>query len=59
MLQLRGLHVKHAVQRGISCPLFKAQLKSVGLAVPHRKHITSPLRAQQVNVIYRFVMMVY
>jgi hypothetical protein len=26
--------------------------------VPHRKHITSPLRAQQVNAIYRFVTMV-
>jgi hypothetical protein len=25
------------------------------LSVPHRKHITSPLRAQQVNAIYRFV----
>jgi hypothetical protein len=23
--------------------------------VPHRKHITSPLRAQQVNALYRFV----
>jgi hypothetical protein len=40
-----------------SCLLFKTQLKSVGLSVPHRKHITSPLRAQQVNdiYIYRFV----
>jgi hypothetical protein len=25
------------------------QLNYVGLAAPHRKHITSPLRAQQVN----------
>jgi hypothetical protein len=24
--------------------------------VPHKKHITSPLRAQQVNAIYSFVM---
>jgi hypothetical protein len=35
-----------------SCILFKTQLKSIGLSVPHRKHITSPLRAQQVNTIY-------
>jgi hypothetical protein len=27
--------------------------------VPHRKHITYPLRAQQVNAIYRFATMVY
>jgi hypothetical protein len=26
--------------------------------VPHRKHIASPLWAQQVNAIYRFVTMV-
>jgi hypothetical protein len=39
--------------------LFKTQLNSVGLSVPHRKHITSPLRAQQVTAIYRFVTMVY
>jgi hypothetical protein len=31
----------------------------IGLSVPHRKHITSPLRAQQVNATYRFVTMVY
>jgi hypothetical protein len=30
-----------------------------GLSVPHRKHVTSPLRAQQVNAVYRFVTMVY
>jgi hypothetical protein len=27
--------------------------------VPHRKHITSLLRAQQLNAIYRFVTTVY
>jgi hypothetical protein len=42
-----------------SCPLFKIQLNSIGFSLPHRKHITSPLRAQQVDVIYRFVTMVY
>jgi hypothetical protein len=34
-------------------------LRYIGLSVPHRKHITSPLRTQQVNAIYRFVTMVY
>jgi hypothetical protein len=27
--------------------------------VPHRKHITSLVRAQQVNAIYRLVLMVH
>jgi hypothetical protein len=40
-----------------SCLLLK--LNSVGLSVSLRKRITSPLRAQQVNAIYRFVTMVY
>jgi hypothetical protein len=31
----------------------------IDLSVPHRKHNISPLRAQQVNAIYRFVTMVY
>jgi hypothetical protein len=35
------------------------QLDSIGLSIPHRKHITSPLRSQQFNAIYRFVTMVY
>jgi hypothetical protein len=42
-----------------SCLLFKTHLNSIGLSVPHRKHITFPLRAQQVNAVYRFVTMVY
>jgi hypothetical protein len=42
-----------------SCLLFKTQHNSIGLSVPHRKHITSPLRTQQVNDIYRFVMSVF
>jgi hypothetical protein len=42
-----------------SCLLFKTQLNPIGLSVPHMKHIMSPLRAQQVNAIYRFVTMVY
>jgi hypothetical protein len=42
-----------------SCLLFKTQLNAIGLSVPHRKHITSPLRAQEVNAIHRFVTMVY
>jgi hypothetical protein len=39
--------------------LFKTQVNSIDLSVPHSKHITSALRAQQVNAIYRFVTMVY
>jgi hypothetical protein len=42
-----------------SCLTFKSQFKFMSLSVPHRKHIASPLRAQQVNPIYRFVTMVY
>jgi hypothetical protein len=41
------------------CLLFKTQLNSIGLSVPLRKYITSPLRAQQVNVIYRSTTMVH
>jgi hypothetical protein len=40
-------------------PVFYLKLNTIGLSVPHRKHLTSPLRAQQVNSIYRFVTMVY
>jgi hypothetical protein len=47
------------VEFGYQLTLFKTQLNSIGLSVPHRKHIMSPLRAQQINVIYRFVTMVY
>jgi hypothetical protein len=43
----------------LSCVLFKTQLNSKGLSVPHRKHITFPLPAQQVNAIFRFVTTVY
>jgi hypothetical protein len=39
--------------------LFKTELDSIGLSVPHRKQVTSLLRAQQVNDIYRFMTMVY
>jgi hypothetical protein len=31
--------------------VFYLKLNSIGLSVPHRKHITSPLRSQQVNVL--------
>jgi hypothetical protein len=37
----------------LSCLLVKIKLKSIGLSVPQRKHIMSPLRAQQVNAIYK------
>jgi hypothetical protein len=39
-------------------PFFKTQLNSIGLSVSHMKHITSSLRVQQVNAMYRFVTMV-
>jgi hypothetical protein len=40
-------------------PVFHLKLDSISLSVPHSKHITSPLRAQQVNAIYKFMTMVY
>jgi hypothetical protein len=40
-------------------PVFYLKLNSIGLSVPDRKHITSLLRSQQVNAIYRFVTMLY
>jgi hypothetical protein len=46
-LPLGGLPVKHA------------EFKTLIMFVPHRKHITFPLRAQPVNATCRFVMMVY
>jgi hypothetical protein len=42
-----------------SCLLFKTQLNSIGLIVPHRKHITSLLRVHEVNAIYRSVTMAF
>jgi hypothetical protein len=36
----------------LCCLLFKTQLNSTGLSVPHRKHITFPLRAQQINGLW-------
>jgi hypothetical protein len=35
------------------------RMRSIDLSVSHRKHITYLLRAQQVDVIYRLVTMVY
>jgi hypothetical protein len=40
-------------------PVFYLKLNTVGFSVPYSKRITSPLRAQQVNAIYRFVTIVY
>jgi hypothetical protein len=66
-----GLHEKHAVQRGIWAltqpslwdqgkPRKTRTIRNTQIqSLSHRKHITSPLRAQQVNAIYRFVTMVY
>jgi hypothetical protein len=60
--QIQGLKMYNYHNSGhypSSCLLFKTHLNSIGLSVPHNKHITSPLRAKQVNAIYRFVAMVY
>jgi hypothetical protein len=40
-------------------PVFYLKLYSIGLSVPHRKHVTSPLQAQEVNAVFRFVTTVY
>jgi hypothetical protein len=40
-------------------PVLYLKLNYIGSSVLHRKEITSPLRAQLVNTIYRFVTMVY
>jgi hypothetical protein len=40
-------------------PVFYLKLNCIGLSVPHKKNITSPLRAQQVNAICRFVTIEY
>jgi hypothetical protein len=47
-----GTVPEYCLGRAIGCLLFITQLNSIGLSVPHRKHITSPLRAKQVNAIY-------
>jgi hypothetical protein len=39
----------------LKCSALYLSLSSIGLSVPRRKHIRSPLRAQQVNAICRFV----
>jgi hypothetical protein len=40
--------VMNSQVRIVHPPVFSLKLNSIGLSVPHRKHITSPLRAQQV-----------
>jgi hypothetical protein len=54
-----GINITITVLGIIHRPVFYLILSPIGLSIPHRKHITSPLRAQQVNAIYRFVTMVY
>jgi hypothetical protein len=39
--------------------VFYLKLNSIGVSVINRKHIISPLQAQQVNAICRFPTMVY
>jgi hypothetical protein len=38
---------------------FETHLNSIGSSVPQMKHITSALRAQQVNAIYMFATIAY
>jgi hypothetical protein len=53
------LHINISIKILNISLLFKTQLNYTGLTSPHRKHITSPLLAQQVNAIYRFATIVY
>jgi hypothetical protein len=55
----RYINITITIPDIIHRPVFYLKLNSVGLSVLHRKHIASPLRAQQVKVIYRFVTTVY
>jgi hypothetical protein len=55
----RYINVSTTILDIIHHPLFYLKLNSIGLSVPHKKRITFPLRAQQINAIFRFVMMVY
>jgi hypothetical protein len=57
VIHRHAFYLKHDV----SCRCFNKGMliRSIGLSVPDRKHITFPLQAQQVNVIYRFFTMVY
>jgi hypothetical protein len=48
------------LKHDVSCRCLKQRnVNKIYSFVPHWKHITSPLRAQQVNAIYMFVTMVY
>jgi hypothetical protein len=41
-------------------PVYYLKLNNFkGLSVPHKKHITYPLRDQQVNAIYWFMTAIY
>jgi hypothetical protein len=47
------------VRVAVSIFLCETQLNSTALSVFHKKHITYPLRAQQVNAVYSLVTIVY
>jgi hypothetical protein len=59
MMMVYSCNYQNSGHHPSSCLLFKTQLNSIGLSVTHGKAIMSPLRAQQVNAIYRLVTMVY
>jgi hypothetical protein len=46
-------HITITILDIIQRPVFYLKLSCKNLSVPHREHITSPLRVQQVNAIYR------
>jgi hypothetical protein len=55
--KLRIVHppiISNTILDIIHSPAFCLKLNSTGLSISYRKHITSPLLAQQVNAIYRF-----
>jgi hypothetical protein len=53
------INVTITIMSIIHRPVLYLKLISVGLSVPDTNHITSPLRAQQINAIYRFATPVY
>jgi hypothetical protein len=55
---VRCINIAITILDIIHRPVFYLKLNSKGWSVPHRKHITSPLQAKQVNALYRFVTIV-
>jgi hypothetical protein len=58
-IQIENVNSIYSVWRWFINITIATQLNSINLSVPNRKHIMSPLRAQQVNAIYRLLTTVY